>query len=111
MGSWSGLLKSTGDYSPGTARGFLMTATDIIEREELYTFAELACKLPAVQGGERPTAKAVRRWAGKGLKIRGSGEVIRLESVRLGPRRLSSVEAVYRFLDRLNQAAGHSGHP
>lgn len=63
-------------------------------REQLYPLAVAVQK--AV--GNRPCDKTVRRWCDKGLR---GGK--RLESVRVGQIRKTSVEAVVRFFESLSE--------
>jgi len=70
------------------------------EHETLIGFAEAARKLPKSPSGRAVHAKTVARWAVNGL--RG----IRLESLCVGGRRVTSVEACRRFFEALTRAGG-----
>jgi len=63
-------------------------------KEQLYPLVAAVQK--AV--GNRPCDKTVRRWCDKGLR---GGK--RLESVRIGQVRKTSVEAVVRFFESLSE--------
>lgn len=68
-----------------------------VKHEETITFAEAAEHLPK-RRGRKPHVASVHRWATKGF-----GDT-RLEYLKLGGQRITSVEAVQRFLDRLTEA-------
>lgn len=62
----------------------------MLHDEQIVTFSEAAKALPKVNG-RRPHASTIWRWARKGI----SG--IRLETLRLGGRFVTSLEALERF--------------
>lgn len=70
----------------------------MLDREQLLTFGELSKALPIV-GGKRIHSSTLWRWALRGC--RG----VRLESIRLGARYLSSIEAVQRYGARVAEAS------
>jgi hypothetical protein len=57
--------------------------------------------------GERPHYSTFFRWTQKGV-MAGDGRRIRLEFVKAGSRRLTSVAAVRRFFEATTKAAGES---
>ena len=59
-------------------------------QENLVTFSQASAILPRI-GGKRPHVSTIWRWARKGC--RG----VKLETVRLGGRFLTSIEALERF--------------
>jgi hypothetical protein len=71
-----------------------------LAQESTLTFAE-AARDPVL--GRPVHIATIYRWANKG--VRG----IRLETVMVGGRRLTTQEAMTRFFDRLTQTAGSTG--
>ena len=76
-------------------------AQQILGKEDVYAFSELARRLPRV-GGRRIHVSTIHRWCRMG--VRG----VRLEFRLLGGRMMTSVEAVDRFSARI--AAVGEGH-
>jgi hypothetical protein len=76
-------------------------ATQLVSQaQEGMSFARAATFLP-VRNGKRTHASTLMRWANDG--VRGpSGDRIRLETLRVGGRRLVTMAALNRFLTRLN---------
>jgi len=70
----------------------------MLTTEEVYTFAELAGRLPSFHG-KRIHVSTLHRWCQRG--VRG----VRLECRRLGGRIVTSIEAVDRFSARLAETA------
>jgi len=66
-----------------------------IQHEQLRLLTEAPRDIPG-----RPHISTVIRWSSKG--IRGG----HLETVLIGGRRFTSVEAIARFIDRLSRPAG-----
>ena len=64
--------------------------------ESLLTVSEAAESLPAING-KKPSAKTVYAWVEVGLVV-GSVRV-KLESIKVGGRRVTSVEALQRFIE------------
>jgi hypothetical protein len=64
-------------------------------RETLIAFAELARRIPPTRRGRPVSVSTVWRWATRG--VRG----VRLESLRLPSRSVTSQEAFGRFIDAL----------
>jgi hypothetical protein len=67
------------------------------EREEMLTMTEAAKRMPG-----RPNASSVWRWYTKG--VRG----VRLETIKCGAKRLTSTEAIARFIAASTAAADGS---
>lgn len=70
---------------------------DRILKEKLISFAQAAQKLPPSSSGVSVTPSCLWRWATSGLRAT-DGRVVRLESVRLGRRLLTSEDAIRRFI-------------
>ena len=75
-----------------------------IENEEVLSLAQAARWLPNIRGA-RATGKGVHpvtvwRWTRYGV-AGPDGQKVLLESVKLGGTRCTSIEAVQRFIDRL----------
>jgi len=68
--------------------------------ESTLSLSQAANLLPPGRGGARPTLGCVLRWILKGAKS-PSGDLVRLEAIRLGGRWLTSREALQRFAERL----------
>ena len=71
--------------------------------EDIMSLAEASKRLPRVDG-RRPHASTIWRWARRGVSVRGpDGERVRiyLETRRLGPKVVTSAEALERFSERL----------
>jgi hypothetical protein len=71
-----------------------------IASESTLSLAQAADLLPPGRGGARPTLGCVLRWILKGAKS-PSGDLVRLDGIRLGGRWLTSREALQRFAERL----------
>lgn len=69
--------------------------------EEILSISQAAHNLPAVRGGKKPHPNTIIRWAKSGIKSK-SGKIIRLEIFRVGGTTCTSVNALRRFFDRLN---------
>jgi len=65
-----------------------------IDNEELLTLREVASLFPSARTKGQLTPATVYRWASRGI------EGVVLETVRVGGVRMSSREAVKRFIDR-----------
>lgn len=70
-----------------------------LRNEETFPFRELPKRLQEMTGGKRPHISTCHRWVQKG--IRGN----RLETVLVGGQRLTSYEAVNRFIQTITAAA------
>lgn len=62
----------------------------MLHDEQIVTFTEATKLLPPING-RRPCASTIWRWARKGI------QGIRLESMRIGGRYVTSAEALERF--------------
>ena len=67
-----------------------------IETEHLLTLAEACTLLPRRRAGKKCAVSTLHRWRLRG--IRG----VRLESAMLGGIRMTSVQAIQRFMDRVS---------
>lgn len=70
-------------------------------REECVSLAVAARRLPRVRGKKPPHPSTLFRWASAGRKSR-SGRIVRLEVWKIGGTNCTSMEALARFFDRLN---------
>ena len=68
--------------------------------ESLLSLAQAAPLFPPGRNGSRPTIGCFTRWILKGVKG-PTGELVRLEAVRLGGKWVTSREAIQRFAERL----------
>ncbi|NLS92124.1 MAG: DUF1580 domain-containing protein [Planctomycetaceae bacterium] len=75
--------------------------------EEYLSFAQAARRLPSVREGGSTSQYTVARWALKGLRS-DSGEHVLLEKIRIGGRNFTSMEALNRFFDKLNDGPAAS---
>lgn len=75
------------------------------DKEHLIDFAEAARNLPRSASGTAVHAKTVARWALVGVKG------IKLESLCMGARRVTSREACQRFFTALTTATNESLKP
>lgn len=80
------------------------TGAGRIFREQTLSLAQAARRLPALRGGKSPHPATLFRWATAGRKGR-NGTIIRLEIWRVGGTNCTSIEALLRFFDRLNDGA------
>ena len=71
-----------------------------LSTETTVSLAQVAREQPSGRGGASCSLGCVLRWVLKGVKS-PSGELVRLEAIRLGGRWLTSREAVQRFAERL----------
>ena len=81
-----------------------ITTNRVMDGEQLYSLAAIAVAIPGHRGNAHANAATVFRWVTKGVRT-ATGEVVRLEAVRLGTAWRSSHEAVARFCERLTAAA------
>jgi hypothetical protein len=68
--------------------------------ETLLPLADACRLIPPARNGRRTHISTVLRWIPRGTSS-PSGEVVRLEAVRLGGRWMTSREALQRYADRL----------
>jgi hypothetical protein len=92
----------------------ILTAHNLLS-EALLSFSQLANRLPAHRGKGRCCPATVWRWVSKGVRL-SSGEILKLEAIRVAGRWLSTVEALDRFVDaqtevRLGAAAANRREP
>jgi hypothetical protein len=83
-------------------------APQILNGERLISITAAGKLLPGMRENAHINSATVWRWIRRGAKST-SGEVIRLEAVRLGFRWLTSAEAVGRFVADLTAASNLSG--
>ena len=69
-----------------------------IQREQLVGLGEVPQVLAALRRGRKIHLSTAHRWASKGL--RG----VRLETLRMGGSRVTSIEALQRFFERVSHA-------
>ena len=69
--------------------------------EDAMSLAQAARRLPSVRGRKTPHPATLFRWATAGRKST-SGRIVRLEIWKVGGTNCTSMEALVRFLDRLN---------
>jgi hypothetical protein len=76
---------------------------DVVDvfNDEILSIAQAARSLPSVREGKKPHPNTIIRWAKSGIKSK-SGRIIRLEIFRVGGTTCTSVSALRRFFDRLN---------
>jgi hypothetical protein len=71
-----------------------------IEAGNGLTLSAIARSIPAHRGAGRTNPATVFRWINSGVKD-ATGQLVKLEAIRLGARWLSSREAVARFVTAL----------
>ena len=65
-------------------------------REHVVKLTDAAKRLPRIRRGKKIRIAAIQRWAFKGIKGR-AGEIVRLETIRLGRTNWTSLEALQRY--------------
>ena len=78
-----------------------MTKARSILNEELLPLSKAAKRLPRVRGSKPPHPNTLMRWVTSGLQAK-SGQRIKLESIKVGGTRCTSIEAMERFFSRLD---------
>ena len=79
--------------------------------ESVLSLTQATQLLPPGRGGARPTLSCILRWILKGARS-PSGELVRLEALRIGGRWVTSREALQRFAEALTpQLNGHAAPP
>lgn len=68
------------------------------ETETIITLGE-ACRAFPPNGVSDAT---MARWIQRGVKVKATGEFVKLETLKSGGRRLTSLEAIDRFFDAQN---------
>jgi Protein of unknown function (DUF1580) len=81
-----------------------------LNAETTLSLSQAARLLPPGRRGRPVTLSCVLRWVLTGTKA-PSGEVIRLEALRLGGRWVTSREALQRFAERLTPRVGTKPAP
>jgi hypothetical protein len=71
-----------------------------LSSETTLSLSQAARLLPPGRGGRPTSLSCVLRWVLRGARA-PSGELVRLDAVRLGGRWLTSCEALQRFAERL----------
>lgn len=73
--------------------------------EEMVTMNEAANRLPRPRGGKPVSRSTLWRWTYGGLKAK-DGQIIRLDTVRIGGTVYTSIEAMRSFFNRLQGQRG-----
>jgi hypothetical protein len=73
----------------------------MVFREDALSLAQAARKLPSLRGRKPPHPATLYRWATVGRRSR-SGRLVRLEVELVGGTNCTSIQALSRFFDRLN---------
>ena len=71
--------------------------------ETLINIAQATRMIPGRSGGKPLHRATLHRWISKGVKT-PDGRVVRLESVRVGGQRMTTQEALQRFLGAMSGA-------
>jgi hypothetical protein len=71
-----------------------------LSTESTLSLSQAARLVPPGRGGARASLSCILRWVLKGAKS-PTGELVRLDAVRLGGRWITSREALQRFAERL----------
>lgn len=74
--------------------------------EEMVTMSQAAKRLPRPRGTKSISPSTMWRWTNAGLKAE-DGQIVRLETVRIGGTRCTSIEALRRFFNRLQEPDSH----
>ncbi len=77
--------------------------------EEMISLGTAARMFPGARGAERVNPSTVYRWAYKGVQTPGG--LVRLESLRVGSRVLTTKQAVERFVAALSAHAEPTAAP
>ena len=70
--------------------------------ERVVSFSEATKRLPKSARGKKIHVCALYRWAQGGLKSY-DGQIVRLETIRVGGTTCTSLEAMQRFFERLSR--------
>ena len=68
------------------------------ETETIITLGE-ACRRVPPDGASTAT---IARWIQRGIKVKATGKVVKLETIAIGGRRVTSLEAMSRFITAQN---------
>lgn len=71
--------------------------------EKVLSLAEAVKRLPKSRVGKRLHCSVIFRWAQRGLKSY-DGQIVRLETIKIGGRAFTSLEALQRFFERLSRS-------
>jgi len=74
-----------------------------VTNETLVNLTQAARMIPGRSGDKPLHRSTLHRWMTKGAKT-ADGRVVRLESVRVGGQRMTTQEALRRFLDAMSGA-------
>jgi hypothetical protein len=74
-----------------------------LDGEHVVTFQQAVSMLPKTNAGRNLHPHTLWRWAKRGLKG-PNGRRVLLETVRIGGRNCTSIEALQRFFERLTPA-------
>ncbi len=69
--------------------------------EAVVSFSEAAKKLPKARNGKKIHVSTIYRWSVGGSKNH-AGEIVRLETIKIGGTTCTSLEALQRFFERLS---------
>jgi hypothetical protein len=81
-----------------------------LSKEQPFSLAAATAFVPPARNGKRTHLSTLLRWILTGCKA-PSGEVVRLEAVRLGGRWMTSREAIQRFAEKLTPRMGDAHAP
>src|SRR5262245_33811722 len=81
-----------------------------LRTETLMGLPQAARSIPSGRGNRPVNPRTLFRWISTGVKL-PSGQVLRLEAVRLGGRWLTSAEALQRFADAQTPDLGQPALP
>jgi hypothetical protein len=82
-----------------------------LRSETTLNLEQAAARIPPYRRGRPVTTSCILRWILSGVKL-PSGDVVKLEGIRLGKRWLTSVEALERFAARQTPGLeGQRGQP
>lgn len=84
--------------------------TSSLLTETLISFGQAAKRFPPCRQGKPVSPATPFRWAKYGIN-RPDGTRVKLESIRVGGRWLTSVEALARFCDRLSSSDESTSGP
>lgn len=70
--------------------------------EQLRSLSQAAALIPEFRPGHPATGNMLWRWANKGIRLK-DGRILKLETIKLCSRTLTTVEAVHRFIAAQNE--------
>jgi hypothetical protein len=71
--------------------------------ERVVSLGRASRHFPRRRGGKRPHVATLYRWAQSGVQA-DDGEIVVLETIRVGRTRCTSIEAIQRFCERVSSA-------